>query len=73
MTHPAPQLLRLPPPTDPYVLRITVDAGTAASRNGVLRTNFPLEGGAFERETFASVRCVCSGLLPLLELGRETP
>ncbi|GAA6056561.1 hypothetical protein JCM3770_004362 [Rhodotorula araucariae] len=49
-------LLRLPPPTDPYILRITIDAGTAASRNGVLRTNFPLEGGAFDRQVFASVK-----------------
>ncbi|GAA6000015.1 bifunctional 4-alpha-glucanotransferase/amylo-alpha-1,6-glucosidase [Rhodotorula paludigena] len=48
-------LLRLPPPQTPYVLRITIDAGTAASRNGVLHTNFPLEGGAFERSKFAKV------------------
>ncbi|GAA5876001.1 hypothetical protein JCM3774_002310 [Rhodotorula dairenensis] len=48
-------LLRLPPPTTPYVLRITIDAGTAASRNGVLHTNFPLEGGAFERNKYAQV------------------
>lgn len=44
------QLLRLPPPTTPYVLRITIDAGTAASRNGVLHTNFPLPGKEFVRE-----------------------
>ncbi|KPV77934.1 glycoside hydrolase family 13 protein [Rhodotorula graminis WP1] len=49
-------LLRLPPPTNPYVLRITVDAGTAASRNGVLQTNFPLNGGKFKRDQFASVK-----------------
>lgn len=54
----APQLLRLPPPTNPYVLRITIDAGTAASRNGVLQTNFPLDGGNFKRDRFSSVRCV---------------
>lgn len=49
------QLLRLPPPTTPYVLRITIDAGTAASRHGVLHTNFPLEGGAFERNKYSQV------------------
>jgi len=40
------------------VLRITIDAGTAASRNGVLQTNFPLDGGHFKRDRFSSVRCV---------------
>lgn len=49
------QLLRLPPPSNPYVLRITIDAGTKASRNGVLHTNFPLDGGKFEREKYAKV------------------
>ncbi|GAA5919360.1 hypothetical protein JCM6882_000241 [Rhodosporidiobolus microsporus] len=48
-------LLRLPPPVKPYVLRITIDAGTAASRNGVLRTNFPLHGGGFERDKWSEV------------------
>ncbi|BGP28347.1 bifunctional 4-alpha-glucanotransferase/amylo-alpha-1,6-glucosidase [Rhodotorula toruloides] len=48
-------LLRLPPPSKPYVLRITIDAGTKASRNGVLHTNFPLDGGKFEREKYAKV------------------
>ncbi|GAA6033773.1 hypothetical protein JCM8097_004427 [Rhodosporidiobolus ruineniae] len=49
-------LLRLPPPTTPYVLRITIDAGTAASRNGVLFTNFPLDGGEFKRDKFSEVK-----------------
>ncbi|GAA5860325.1 hypothetical protein JCM8547_003463 [Rhodosporidiobolus lusitaniae] len=49
-------LLRLPPPVEPYVLRITIDAGTAASRNGVLFTNFPLEGGEFVRDKQCEVK-----------------
>ncbi|GAA5939281.1 hypothetical protein JCM1841_004844 [Sporobolomyces salmonicolor] len=53
---PAKTLLRLPPPTAPYVLRITIDAGTAASRNGVLHTNFPLDGKPFEREKWCDVK-----------------
>ncbi|GAA5866533.1 hypothetical protein JCM1840_001348 [Sporobolomyces johnsonii] len=53
---PAKTLLRLPPPTTPYVLRITIDAGTAASRNGVLHTNFPLDGKPFEREKWCDVK-----------------
>ncbi|GAA5827939.1 hypothetical protein JCM11251_005656 [Rhodosporidiobolus azoricus] len=53
--QPGKTLLRLPPPTKPYVLRITIDAGTAASREGVLRTNFPLHGGEFEREKYSEV------------------
>ncbi|GAA5998308.1 hypothetical protein JCM5350_002093 [Sporobolomyces pararoseus] len=52
----AKTLLRLPPPVTPYVLRITIDAGTAASRNGVLHTNFPLDGKPFERERWSQVK-----------------
>jgi len=50
------QLLRLPPPVTPYVLRITIDAGTSASRNGILHTNFPLDGKPFERERWSTVK-----------------
>ncbi|GAA6064028.1 hypothetical protein JCM10212_004260 [Sporobolomyces blumeae] len=52
----AKTLLRLPPPVTPYVLRITIDAGTAASRNGILNTNFPLDGQPFERERWSRVK-----------------
>ncbi|KAG9312806.1 glycoside hydrolase family 13 protein [Chiua virens] len=44
---------RLPPAYLPYILRISLDAGTPASKNGVFRTNFPLDGGQFERDMFA--------------------
>ncbi|THH32030.1 hypothetical protein EUX98_g2165 [Antrodiella citrinella] len=44
--------IRLPPAYRPYVLRVTLDAGTPASRNGVFKTNFPLEGGYFSRDVF---------------------
>ncbi|BGP12177.1 hypothetical protein JCM10213_004743 [Rhodosporidiobolus nylandii] len=50
------QLLRLPPPTKSYILRITIDPGTAASREGVLRTNFPLDGGEFARDKWAEIK-----------------
>ena len=46
------QYLRLPPPVTPYFLRISIDAGTAASKNGVLYTNFPLDGSLFERTKY---------------------
>ncbi|KAF9244670.1 glycoside hydrolase family 13 protein [Melanogaster broomeanus] len=45
--------IRLPPAHTPYILRVSLDAGTPASKNGVFKTNFPLDGGAFERDKFA--------------------
>ncbi|KAH9935947.1 glycoside hydrolase family 13 protein [Epithele typhae] len=44
--------MRLPPAYTPYVVRVSLDAGTPASKNGVFKTNFPLEGGTFDRDTF---------------------
>ncbi|KZV99969.1 glycoside hydrolase family 13 protein [Exidia glandulosa HHB12029] len=44
--------IRLPPPYRPYILRVSLRAGTPATRNGVLKTNFPLDGGKFERTKF---------------------
>ncbi|KZT59916.1 glycoside hydrolase family 133 protein [Calocera cornea HHB12733] len=44
--------IRLPPPTTPYVLRLSLEAGTPPCKNGVLKTNFPLEGGSFGREKY---------------------
>ncbi|KAG8736398.1 hypothetical protein FRC12_017623, partial [Ceratobasidium sp. 428] len=41
---------RLPPAYTPYVLRVTIDAGSPASRNGIFMTNFPLDGGQFDRD-----------------------
>jgi glycogen debranching enzyme len=46
------QYIRLPPPVVPYVLRISLNAGSLASKAGVLLTNFPLDGSAFDREKF---------------------
>ncbi|CCO28440.1 4-alpha-glucanotransferase [Rhizoctonia solani AG-1 IB] len=43
---------RLPPAYKPYILRVTIDAGSPASRNGVFKTNFPLDGGKFSRDHF---------------------
>jgi len=45
--------VRLPPATLPYVLRVSIDPGTPASKNGVFKTNFPLDGGVFARDRFA--------------------
>ncbi|KAI0305846.1 glycoside hydrolase family 13 protein [Multifurca ochricompacta] len=39
------QYIRLPPADTPYILRVSLEAGTPASRNGVFKTNFPLDGG----------------------------
>jgi hypothetical protein len=46
------QYIRLPPPVKPYYLRMSIQAGSLASKSGVLHTNFPLDGSAFEREKF---------------------
>ena len=48
----SPQYTRLPPPFRPYILRVSLAAGTPASKNGVLITNFPLDGGKFGRFDF---------------------
>lgn len=52
------QYIRLPPAYVPYVLRVAIDAGTPASKNGVFKTNFPLDGGKFGRDRFAERKCV---------------
>ncbi|PWN29441.1 hypothetical protein BDZ90DRAFT_249104 [Jaminaea rosea] len=44
--------IRLPAPVKPHVLRFAFDAGTVASKNGVLWTNFPPEGKEFRRDHF---------------------
>ncbi|KAJ7077886.1 glycoside hydrolase family 13 protein [Mycena belliarum] len=44
--------IRLPPSYVPYILRVSIDAGTPASKNGVFKTNFPLDGGKFGRDKF---------------------
>ncbi|KAG5721186.1 Glycogen debranching enzyme [Termitomyces sp. T112] len=45
--------IRLPPAYVPYILRVSIDAGTSAARNGVFKTNFPVDGGIFGRDRFA--------------------
>ncbi|KAF8074817.1 glycoside hydrolase family 13 protein [Lyophyllum atratum] len=45
--------IRLPPAYVPYILRVSIDAGTPAARNGVFKTNFPLNGGVFGRDRIA--------------------
>ena len=44
--------VRLPAPVEPYVLRFSIDAGTLASKEGSLFTNFPASGKQFERTRF---------------------
>ncbi|KAF5316807.1 hypothetical protein D9619_006196 [Psilocybe cf. subviscida] len=44
--------VRLPPAYTPYILRVHIRAGTPAAKNGVFKTNFPLDGGAFARDKF---------------------
>jgi glycogen debranching enzyme len=46
------QYIRLPPACVPYILRVSIDAGTPAAKNGVFKTNFPLDGGKFGRDKF---------------------
>ena len=45
--------IRLPPACTPYILRVSLEAGTPASKNGIFKTNFPLDGGLFTRDRFA--------------------
>ncbi len=52
------QYVRLPPAYTPYILRVSIQAGTPAARNGVFKTNFPLDGGVFSREKFCKRKCV---------------
>ncbi|KAF9354066.1 hypothetical protein BGX26_008122 [Mortierella sp. AD094] len=44
--------LRLPPPNKPYILRFKVIAGSLASNQGVVWTNYPPEGKPFKRSEF---------------------
>ncbi|BEJ13378.1 hypothetical protein CspHIS471_0305520 [Cutaneotrichosporon sp. HIS471] len=48
--------IRLPAPTTPYVLRFSIQPGTSMTRNGhgVLKSDFPMDGGAFQRGKFYS-------------------
>ncbi|KAK8847657.1 glycogen debranching enzyme [Kwoniella newhampshirensis] len=41
--------IRLPPPVRPYVLRVSIRPGTEVSRHGVLKSDFPIDGGVFQR------------------------
>ncbi|KAH8832592.1 glycoside hydrolase family 13 protein [Flagelloscypha sp. PMI_526] len=50
--------IRLPPAYVPYIVRVSIEAGMPASRNGVFKTNFPLDGGKFGRDKF------CERVLP---------
>lgn len=52
------QYVRLPPAYVPYILRMTLDAGTPASRRAILKTNFPLNGGLFSRDKFVERKYV---------------
>lgn len=56
ITYPSIQYIRLPPAYVPYILRVSIEAGTPAARNGVFKTNFPLDGGTFGRDRFAKRR-----------------
>lgn len=61
------QYIRLPPPRVPYVLRVSIDAGSPATKNGVFKTNFPLDGGVFDRDkiqerTSVSQLSICSAI-----------
>ena len=57
--------MRLPPAYKPYILRVTLEAGTPASKNGVFKTNFPLEGGRFARDHFVERKYVTHSVLSM--------
>ncbi|KAK0218056.1 glycoside hydrolase family 13 protein [Armillaria fumosa] len=54
--HKDSSYIRLPPAYSPYILRVSMNAGTPAARNGVFKTNFPLDGGKFGRDHFCERR-----------------
>lgn len=56
ISDPPIQYIRLPPAYVPYILRVSIEAGHPAARNGVFKTNFPLDGGTFGRDRFAKRR-----------------
>lgn len=51
------QYIRLPPPFKPYVLRFTLQPGTDVTRNGVLKSDFPMDGGRLSGMTGKSESC----------------
>ncbi|KAJ3192406.1 hypothetical protein HK101_006611 [Irineochytrium annulatum] len=55
---------RLPPPVEknPYVLRFIVTAGTAASRDSWLFTNYPEQGKTFQRNAFRKLKLDRGGM-----------
>lgn len=40
----------MPSVTEAYILRICIPAGSVVTNNGVLKTNYPLSGGPFDRD-----------------------
>ena len=46
------QYVRLPPPSKPYILRFSIEAGSTACRDGSLWTNYPPPGKKFSRKDF---------------------
>ncbi|PWN22903.1 putative 4-alpha-glucanotransferase [Microstroma glucosiphilum] len=48
--------IRLPAPVEPYLLRFGIEAGSVASKQGSLWTNFPPQGQAFERSKFTEYK-----------------
>lgn len=51
------QYIRLPPPFKPYVLRFTLQPGTDVTRNGVLKSDFPMDGARLSGMTGKSESC----------------
>jgi len=43
------QYIRLPAPSKPFVLRFSIHPGSRCAQNGVLKSDFPVDGGVFER------------------------
>ncbi|KAL1917905.1 uncharacterized protein VTP21DRAFT_3739 [Calcarisporiella thermophila] len=48
----AKKYVRLGPPEQAYILRFKIVVGSLASRGGRLVTNYPVEGGEFDRKKF---------------------
>ncbi|PWY97233.1 putative 4-alpha-glucanotransferase [Testicularia cyperi] len=45
--------IRLPAPVKPYVLRLSLEAGSTAAKEAVLWSNYPVKRGAFDRTSFS--------------------
>jgi len=50
--------INLPPPTEPYTLRFSIEGASSICREGSLWVNVPTSGEEFDRKKFKKYECV---------------